>query len=327
VTTPTRRVVLALGTATLLGHGAVSAQGNARTFRIGILSPAEGTSTKVFDGFREGLRQLGYVEGENIAIDYRLAAGYISRLPAMASELVRLSVDVIVADGSKSAQIAHEATRTIPIIGVAFGPDPVAAGLANSFAHPGGNITGFASYDAEIIGKWIELLKEAVPALARVAIIFNPDTATDLGLDRVIQAARPLGVTATRAPVHNDAEIVAAISAVAREPGGGLVALPDSFNQTHHAIIIDTAIRHGLPLASVTGFTGAGALISYWFNGIELLAPAAGYIDRILRGASPANLPVQYPTKYQLIINLKTAHALGLTIPPSLLQLADELIE
>ena len=217
----------------------------------------------------------------------------------------------------------RERTRTIPIVFVIV-PDPVALGFVQSVAHPGGNITGFASYDAEIIGKWIELLKEADPALARVAIIFNPDTASGQGLDRVIQAAPSLGVTAVRTPVHNDAEIVTAIAAAAREPGGGLVALPDSFNQTHHAIIIDTAIRHRLPLAS-TGFTGA--LIAYWFDGIELNARAATYIDRILRGASPADLPVQYPTKYRLVINLKTAKAIGLTLPESLLARADEIVE
>ena len=322
-----RELLAALAAAAAASPTRAQQPGSPRRVGVLIAFPQSDPLAQAFvKVFAEALGRAGWAEGRNIHIEYRFASGNPSLFKQYAAELVDLAPDAILASTSPALAALRERTRTIPIVFVIV-PDPVALGFVQSLAHPGGNITGFASYDAEIIGKWIELLKEAVPALARVAIIFNPDTATDLGLDRVIQAARPLGVTATRAPVHNDAEIVAAISAVAREPGGGLVALPDSFNQTHHAIIIDTAIRHGLPLASVTGFTGAGALISYWFNGIELLAPAAGYIDRILRGASPANLPVQYPTKYQLIINLKTAHALGLTIPPSLLQLADELIE
>jgi putative ABC transport system substrate-binding protein len=274
--------------------------------------------------FAEALGRAGWAEGRNIHIEYRYASGDPSLFRQYAAELVDLAPDAILASTTPALAALRERTRTIPIVFVIV-PDPVALGFVKSIAHPGGNITGFASYDAEIIGKWIELLKEADPALARVAIIFNPDTATGQGLDRVIQAAPSLGVTAVRTPVHNDAEIVTAIAAAAREPGGGIVVLPDSFNQTHHAIISDTAIRHRLPLASFTGFDRA--LIAYWFSGVELHAQAATYIDRILRGASPANLPVQYPTKYQLVINLKTAHALGLTIPPSLLQLADELIE
>jgi len=273
--------------------------------------------------FAEALGRAGWAEGRNIHIEYRYASGDPSLFRQYAAELVDLAPDAILASTTPALAALRERTRTIPIVFVIV-PDPVALGFVQSVAHPGGNITGFASYDAEIIGKWIEFLKEADPALARVAIIFNPDTASGQGLDRVIQAAPSLGVTAVRTPVHNDAEIVTAIAAAAREPGGGLVALPDSFNQTHHAIIIDTAIRHRLPLAS-TGFTGA--LIAYWFDGIELNARAATYIDRILRGASPADLPVQYPTKYRLLINLKTAKAIGLTLPESLLARADEIVE
>ena len=273
--------------------------------------------------FAEALGRAGWAEGRNIHIEYRYASGDPSLFGQYAAELVDLAPDAILASTGPALAALRERTRTIPIVFVIV-PDPVALGFVQSVAHPGGNITGFASYDAEIIGKWIEFLKEADPALARVAIIFNPDTATGQGLDRVIQAAPSLGVTAVRTPVHNDAEIVTAIAAAAREPGGGIVVLPDSFNQTHHAIISDTAIRHRLPLAS-TGFTGT--LIAYWFDGIELNARAATYIDRILRGASPADLPVQYPTKYRLLINLKTAKAIGLTLPESLLARADEIVE
>ena len=274
--------------------------------------------------FAEALGRAGWAEGRNIHIEYRYASGDPSLFRQYAAELVDLAPDAILASTTPALAALRERTRTIPIVFVIV-PDPVALGFVQSIAHPGGNITGFASYDAEIIGKWIQLLKEADPALARVAIIFNPDTATGQGLDRVIQAAPSLGVTAVRTPVHNDPEIITAIAAAAHEPGGGIVVLPDSFNQTHHAIISDTAIRHRLPLASFTGFDRA--LIAYWFSGVELHAQAATYIDRILRGASPADLPVQYPTKYRLLINLKTAKAIGLTLPESLLARADEIVE
>ena len=204
---------------------------------------------------------------------------------------------------------------------------PVELGIVQSLARPGGNITGFSSYDAPIIGKWLQLLKEAAPGVTRVAVIFNPDTAFAPSLNREFQAAPSFGVTVTLAPVHDDAEIEQTIVAQARDPGGGLVCMPDPFNVTHRDIIIAAAARYSLPLISTQEFPRAGGLMSYWFNPVERFSQAASYVDRILRGASPTDLPVQQPTKYSLIINLKTAKALGLSVPPGMLDLADEVIE
>jgi putative ABC transport system substrate-binding protein len=207
-------------------------------------------------------------------------------------------------------------------------PDPVGLGLVQSLARPGGNVTGFSTSDAPMMGKWLQLLKEAAPSVTRVAVIFNPDTALAALPNRAIEAAAPsFGVTVTLAPVHDDAAIEEAIAAPAREPGGGLISLPDSFNERHRDVIIAAAARHGLPDIGTAQFPRAGGLMSYWFDPVELHAQAASYLDRILRGASPADLPVQQPTKYSLVINLKTARALGLTVPPGMLDLADEVIE
>jgi putative ABC transport system substrate-binding protein len=223
---------------------------------------------------------------------------------------------------------AKNATSTIPIVFTGLG-DPVGQGFVQSLARPGGNITGFGANDPTLLGKWLQLLKEIAPSVRRVAVIFNPDTAPFAPLfNTAIEAAAPsLGITLTLAPVRDDAAIEEAIATQAREPGGGLIALPEPFTASHRDMIISAASRHNLPLMGTLQYPGAGALIAYWFNGIDLHAQSASYIDRILRGANPADLPVQYPTKYSLIINLKTAKALGLTVPPSMLDLADEVIE
>jgi putative ABC transport system substrate-binding protein len=208
-----------------------------------------------------------------------------------------------------------------------FAPDPVGLGFVPSLARPGGNLTGFSSYDAPIVGKWLQLLKEVSPGVMRVAIIFNPDTAWAPPFLREMEAGPPLGMAVNLTPVHDDAGIENTIAAQTREPGGGLIILPDSFNETHRDMIIAAAAQRGLPLIGTPQFPRAGGLMSYWFDPVDLCAQAASYVDRILKGASPADLPVQQPTKYSLVINLKTAKALGLTVPPSMLDLADEVIE
>jgi putative ABC transport system substrate-binding protein len=221
----------------------------------------------------------------------------------------------------------REQTRTIPIVFVAV-IDPVGLGLVQSLARPGGNITGFGSFDAALLGKWLQLLKEVAPGVTRVAVIFNPTTTFAAQFNRVIATAAPsFGVTVTLAPVHDDAEIEEVIAAQAREPGGGLISLPDSFNAAHLDVIVAAAARHRLPDIGTPNFPRAGGLMSYMFDPADLHAQAASYIDRILKGASPVDLPVQQPTKYSLIINLKTAKAPGLTISPGVLDLADEVIE
>jgi len=278
--------------------------------------------------FAQALGSLGWVEGKSIRIDYRFAAGNSALFKTYAQELVNLAPDAILASTGPAAFAVQEQTRTIPIVFVLV-PDPVGLGLVRSLARPGGNITGFSSYDAAIMGKWAQLLKEVAPRVTRVSVIFNPNTAPHAPfLNRGIEAAAPsLGVTVTPAPVHDDTTIEEAVAAGAREPGGGLIVLPDSFNETHRDVIIAAAARRGLPLIGTPQFPRAGGLMSYWFDTIELQAQAASYIDRILRGASPADLPVQQPTKSSLITNRKTAKALGLTVPPSMLDLADEVIE
>jgi putative tryptophan/tyrosine transport system substrate-binding protein len=280
----------------------------------------------VVTAFAQALGRFGWIEGKNIRIDYRFAAGDPTLFKTYAAELVGLAPDAILASPGSAAVALREHTRTIPIVFVLM-PDPVGQGLVQSLARPGGNITGFSSYDAAIIGKWLQLLKEVAPSVTRVAVMFNPDTAFAPSFVHEIEAAASFGVTVTLAPVHDDAAIEEAIAGQAREPGGGLMCLPDSFTLTHRAGIIAAAARHGLPLISWTEFVRAGGLMSYWYDAVELHAQAASYIDRILKGASPTDLPVQYPTKYSLIINLKTAKALGLTVPPRVLDLADEVIE
>jgi len=275
--------------------------------------------------FAQALERLGWVEGKSIRIDYRFAAGDPGLFKTYAAELVGLSPDAILASTTPAVAALRQQSRTIPIVFVQL-PDPVEQGFVQSLARPGGNLTGFSSYDASLMQKWLQLLKEVAPSVTRVAVILNPVIySSDPRYSRAIEAAAPsLGVTVTLAPVHDDAGIEQAIAAQGREPGGGLISLPSG---THRDLIIAAAIRHRLPLISTSDFPSAGGLMSYWFSAIDLYAQAASYIDRILRGASPADLPVQQPTKYSLIINLKTAKVLGLTVPQRMLDIADEVIE
>ena len=305
------------------------AQRAERMRRVGVLMPFgenDPRSQAFATAFAQALGRFGWVEGKNIRIEYRFASSDPARFRAYAAELVGRTPDAILASTPPAVAALQQQTHTIPIVFVIVA-DPVGLGLVQSLARPGGNITGFASYDAPIIGKWLQLLKEIAPGVTRVAVLFNPDTAFAPLLNREFEAAPSFGVTATLAPILDDAEIETAIAAEAREPGGGLVCMPDPFNVTHRDAIIAAAARHNLPLISTQEFPRAGGLMSYWFDPVELFAQAAPYIDRILGGANAGDLPVQYPTKYSLIINFKTAKALGLTVPPSILARADEVIE
>jgi putative tryptophan/tyrosine transport system substrate-binding protein len=312
----------------LAGH----AQQPERVRRVGVLmgfSENDPFSQRSVSAFAQALRSLGWVEGKNIVIDYRFAAGDPTLYNTYAAELVGLAPDAILASPGTSVVALQEQTHTIPIVFVLV-PDPVEQGFVQSLARPGGNITGFSSFDAPLMGKWIELLKEVAPGVTHVAVIYNPNPGTGFVplLARGIEAAAPsFGMTVTLAPVHDDPEIEEAIAAQAHALGGGLISLPDSFNTTHRSVIIAAASRHSLPLIGTIELARAGGLMSYGFYGVDLHAQAASYIDRILKGASPADLPVQQPTKYSLVINLKTAKALGLTVPPTMLDLADEVIE
>jgi len=323
-------------TAVLAGAAAWPLAGHSklpeRVRRVGVLIswPENNPTTQAsVAALRQALAGLGWVEGGSIRIDYRFAAGDPTLIQTYAAELVGMSPDVILASTTPGLAAVRQQTRAIPIVFVVV-LDPVGQGFVQSLARPGGNITGFAIPDAPIMGKWLQLLTEVAPHVTRLAVIFNPDTALAAALDnRAIEAAAPsLGMTVTLAPVRGDAGIEEVISAQAGQPGGGLIALPDPFNGAHRDAIIAAASRHGLPLIGPSEFwPKTGALMSYWFHEADLFAQAASYIDRILKGASPADLPVQYPTKFSLVINLKTAETLGLTVPPGVLDLADEVIE
>jgi putative ABC transport system substrate-binding protein len=281
------------------------------------------------EAFAKALGHFGWNEGRNIRIDYRFAADDPALFKTYAAELVGLSPQAILASAPPAVVAVRQQTVTIPIVFVLV-LDPVGLDLVQSLARPGGNITGFGAVDPPIMGKWLQLLKKVAPTVTRVSVIFNPDTQPYARLfNRAIDsAAASFDVTITLAPVHDDAAIQEAITAQAREPGGGLISLPDSFNATHRDVIIAAAARHRLPLMGAGDvFPRAGGLISYWYDPVDLHAQAASYIDRILKGASPADLPVQQATKFSLVINLKTAKALGLTVPPGMLDLADEVIE
>jgi putative ABC transport system substrate-binding protein len=311
----------------LAGH----AQQPERGHRVGVLMPwreNDPTAQAMVTAFAQALR-FGWVEGKNIQTDCRFAAGDPTLFKTYAAELVGMSPDVILASTTPGLAAVRQQTRTIPIVFVVV-LDPVGQGFVQSLARPGGNITGFAVPDVPIMGKWLQLFKELAPRVTRIGVIFNPDTAPVAALDnRAIEAAAPsLGMTVTLAPVYDDTGIEEAIAGQARQPGGGLIVLPDPFNSAHRDGIIAAGARHRLPLFGPSEFwPKAGALMSYWFREVDLYPQAASYIDRILKGASPADLPVQEPTKYLLVINLKTAKALGLTVPPGMLDHADEVIE
>jgi putative tryptophan/tyrosine transport system substrate-binding protein len=282
-----------------------------------------------FAAFRQGLQELGWVEGRNFRADYRWPSGDLDRMRAIAKEFVDLKPDVMFADNTPSVVALLRETRTIPI---AFAnlADPVGGDVVGSLAHPGGNATGFTGYEYSLAGKWLQMLKEIAPAVTRVALLFNPKTApyAQYYLRFIESSAPALGVTANAASIRSISEIEAAIEAQAREPDGGLVVLPDSFTFSNRAPLIALAAHHRLP--AIYGLRGQaldGGLLSYGPDTVDLHRRAAAYVNRILKGEKPADLPVRNPNKYELVINLKTAKALGLTVPPTLLARADEVIE
>jgi putative tryptophan/tyrosine transport system substrate-binding protein len=329
-----RQFIASFGGAAAIWPLAAYAQQPERVRRVGVLF-AFAEHDPIFQPFltvfTEALSRYGWVRGKNIQIDYRFAAGDPALFKTYAAELVGLVPDAILASTVPAVAALRQQTQTIPIVFILV-PDPVGLGLVQSLARPGGNITGFSAYDAPIMGKWLQLLKEVAQDVTRVAVIFNPDTTAGpyaRFFTRAIEAAAPsLGVTVTLAPVRDDSAIEEAIAAQLRQPGGGLITLPEPFIASHRDVIVAAAVRHNLPLMGLADiFTRAGGLMSYGFDPVEVHAQAASYIDRILKGTRPADLPVQEPTKYSLVINLKTAKALDLTVPQSILARADEVIE
>jgi putative ABC transport system substrate-binding protein len=302
---------------------AVDAQPAERVRRIGVLmSGDENDSTvtpRVF-AFERALSDLGWTDGHNVRMDVRWGGGDTNRMQGLAQELVGLQPDIILADTTPATVAVQRETRTIPIVFAAVG-DPVASGIVPRLDHPGGNVTGFAAFEASLVGKWVELLWEIAPGLKRAAIMFNPDIfPVSTFMPSLETAARSLKVVPITAPVRSEAEIETAIAALGREPGGGLVVMPDIFIVAHRSVIILAAARNNVPLVyGFSDFAREGGLLSYGPYTLDFFPRAATYVDRILRGAKPGDLPVQFPTKYEMAVNLKTAKALGLTVPQSIL--------
>ena len=326
---PTIALTLGLTLSPLAGEAQTVGKGP----RVGLLSLQSGSDPEVqraLDVFRQALRELGHVEGQNLSIEYRFAAGRAEQLPELATALVRSNVDIIVTFGGglPPAQAAQRATKAIPIIATGVA-DPVAAGLVASLARPGGNITGPIIISHEVVGKGLELLRETVPRVSRVAILWNPSNPGNAHQLRGAEAAASaLGMRLQPVEVRAPVEIDGAFATMTRERVGALVVLLDALFYDQRARIVDLAARNRLPAVyGYSVFTDAGGLMAYGASRFALPRSAAAYVDKILKGAKPADLPVEQPTKFELVINLKTAKALGLAIPPSVLGRADQVIQ
>ena len=278
---------------------------------------------------RQGLKELGWSEQRNLSIDSRWSTGERDQMQTFARELIELKPDLIVGMTTPAVAALVQETQSIPILFVNI-VDPLGRGLISNMARPGGNVTGFLNFEFSMGGKWLELLEQMVPDVKRVALLFNPDTAPYAGsFMRVAAAAAPsFGVELIAAGVHDDSELERAVTDCAAKPAGGLIVLPDAFTTNHRELIVALAARHRLPAVyPLRVFAVSGGLISNGGDPIDIFHRAASYVDRILKGANPGDLPVQAPSKFELVINLKTANALGLTVPPMLLARADEVIE
>jgi putative tryptophan/tyrosine transport system substrate-binding protein len=325
-------ITLLGGVAAAWPFGALAQQGS-RMRRIGVLMPfaeSDPIAMAQLSGFIQGLTQSGWTDGRNVRMDLRWTAGSVDRTRMFAKELVDLQPDVILACSTPPTAALQRETRAIPIV-FAVVSDPVGVGFVASLPRPGGNLTGFIHMEGSIGGKWVELLTEIVPGIKRATVMFNPDTAPyarSYYLPSFEAAARSFKVEPTVALVRSEAEIETAIVALGREPRGGLVVLPDTFSQVHRAAIILLTARNNVPAAYFDNiFSVDGGLFSYGPDQVDIFSRAAAYVDRILKGEKPADLPVQAPTKYVLTLNLKTAKALGLDVPLQLQQRADEVIE
>ena len=321
---------------TLLGGAtawplAARAQQNERVRRIGVLASLaqhDPEERRRVAAFTEALQKLNWHDGRNVQIDYRSTGGDAERTHLYAAELVALAPEAILAVGAATMAALQRATRTVPIVFVLL-PDPVGAGVVESLSHPGGNATGFTPYEYGIAGKWLELLKEIAPGVRQAAVLRDAATSSGPAQFAAIQAVAPsVGVEVSPIGVRDAGEIERFITAFARSPLKGLIVTGSALTAVHHDLIVTLAARHKLPAIYFQRFfVTAGGLVSYGDDYVDQFRRAAGYVDRILRGEKPSDLPVQAPTKYELVINLKTAKALGLDVPPTLLARADEVIE
>jgi ABC-type uncharacterized transport system substrate-binding protein len=307
------------------------AQEGERVRRMGMLTgiAGEDVQTKArIAAFLEELQKFGWTEGRNLRVDTRASAGNPASMRKHAAELVALGPDVLLASGASPVAMLLEATHTVPII-FTIVVDPVGAGFVEKLSRPGGNATGFMMFDYSLSGKWAELLKQVAPGVTQVAVLRDPSSSAAIGQFAVIQAVAPsLGLEVSAINVGDPRELDRAVTAFAREPNGGLIVTAGPSTGVHRDLIVSLAARHKLPAVHFDRtHVAGGALMSYGSDLVGQFRQAASYVDRILKGEKPANLPVQAPTKYELVINLKTAKALGLTIPPSVLARADEVIE
>ena len=329
-----REFITLAGVAAIAGPLAARAQQPERVRRIGVLmslaaDDREGQAR--IDAFVEGLRELGWINGRNVRIDTRWGAGWAGgsdRVRQSVAELVALSPDVILASGGSVVGPLLQATRTVPIV-FTLTPDPVGAGFVDNLARPGGNATGFLNFEYNIAGKWLDLLKQIAPGVTRAAVILDPATPQGIGQFSAVHAVSPsLGIDVSPINASEPSDVERAITTFAHTPNSGLIVTGSNFAITHRELIIKLVSQHKLPTVyPIRFFVTAGGLISYGPDTIDPHRRAAAYVDRILKGEKPADLPVQAPTKFELVINLKTAKALGLTIPPSVLARADEVIE
>jgi ABC-type uncharacterized transport system substrate-binding protein len=327
-----REFVVGLGGAAVAWPVGARAQQTDRVRRVGILMSAAESDNDAQAGiavFRQTLDQSGWSGGRNLRIESRWGDADPVRIAALAKELVALSPDILVAYATPAVKALQQETRSIPIVFLTV-TDPLGQGLVASLAHPGGNITGFAVFEFSLGSKWLEILKQISPKVARVSIIFNPETAPyyPLYLRSIEQGASSFGMELIAVQIHNVAEIEPTLGVLARDPDAGLIVLPDSFNIVHRVKIIELVNQHRLPaIYFFLNFARDGGLVAYGPDEIELFRRTASYVDRILRGDRPGDLPVQHPTKFNMVVNLRTAKAFGFTIPPLLLASADEVIE
>ena len=308
---------------------AAEAQPAGRVYRIGVLVLAPlSARPQQWEAFRQGLREHGYVQGQNVLVEYRSADGKPERLAELAAELIQANMDVIVGSGTPPVQALQKATRTTPIVMANVG-DPVGAGIVASLARPGGNVTGLSLLATELSAKRLEILKASLPGLTRVAVLWNPANASvHLKVKETVSAARLLGLQRQSLEARVPGDLETQIKAAARARADALVTADDQFLSSQRVQVIGLAMQHRLPVVSeFREFVEAGALCSYGPSLTDLARRTATYVDRILKGAKPANLPVEEPTKFELLINLKTARALGLTIPQSVIVRADEIID
>ncbi len=323
-----RQFITLLGGAAVVTPLRVRAQDRVR--RIGVLMPyaeSDAEAQSWIAAFREDFAKLGWAEGRNVRLDIRWGAN-AALIQQFARELVGLQPDLILSSGTPATAVLLRETRTIPIV-FAIAADPIGSGLVASFPQPGGNVTGFTNIESTMTGKWLELLKEVAPRVDRVALLFNPATSPFEYFLTPFKAAAPLlGMQPIATPVRDTSELEVAVAEFARAPNGGLIVVPDGFMIARRAELISLAARHRLPTVYwFRAFTEGGGLLSYGNDNVDNFRRAATYVDRILKGAKPSELPVQAPVKFELVINLKTAKALGLDVPAHLQQRADQVIE